>query len=185
MLPAIIGLVILLLLGAGGGIYLATHHGSTVGKATATPSPPKGSPKTSPIPTNTGGPQAVPTYAPAAAAPVTDVSFCIQTTHPCEGFTATDYTSCTLNGSCKLAVEIKFSAVQRGNVAYIVKFFDRCAGTTTDLPGRSFAPPGYNRVDLTVVDALPSGVKSAAVVALTTSPAAAASAPLLLGSDTC
>jgi hypothetical protein len=84
-----------------------------------------------------------------------------------------------------VTVEIKFSTVQRANVSYVVKFFDRCAGTTVDLPGGSFTPPGFNVVDITAVPPLPTGAKSAAIVAVTTSPASAASAPLLLGAQTC
>jgi hypothetical protein len=184
LVPAAIGVVVLLLLGAG-GIYLATRGNPIGAVATQTPTPPKTTPKTSPTPTNTGGPQAVPTYAPASATPITSVAYCIQSTHPCQGVSSSDYTSCKLNSSCKVMVEIKFSTVQNGKVSYILKFFDRCAGTTTNLPGASFTPTGFNRVDLRAIVTLPSGARSAALVAVTTSPAAAASAPLLLGSDTC
>jgi hypothetical protein len=189
MLPAIAAAVILLLLIAGGGFYLLTRpHATGGGVATHTPSPgksPKPTPKASPTPT--GGTQPVPTYAPASAAPVTNVAFCIPTTHPCAGLTASDYTNCRLGGSCKVMVEIKFSAQQTTKIAYITNFFDRCTGTTTPLPGGNFTPPppGFNRVDIQRVLTLPTGSKSAALVAVTTSPAAAASAPLLLGSDSC
>jgi hypothetical protein len=187
MLPAIIGIVILLLLGGGGGLYLLTRPHTGAGPvATHTPSPgksPKPTPKTSPTPT--GGTQAVPTYAPASATPVTSVAFCIPTVHPCAGLTAADYTNCKLNGSCKVMVEIKFSTPQSGKVAYITNFFDRCTGTTTPLPGGNFTPSGFTRVDIQRVLTLPTGSKSAALVAVTTSPASAASAPLLLGSDNC
>jgi hypothetical protein len=183
-LPAIIAAVLIVLL-AGTGIFLATRGGSPTAQASPTPSA-KGSPKASPTPTNSGGPQAVPAYAPTATAPVTNVAFCVQPSHPCQGFVASDYPSCKINGPCKVAVEIKFSTVQRGNVAFTLKYFDRCTGTTTDLPGGNFTPPGFNRVDIDKVVSLPTGAKSAALVAVTTTPAVAASAPLLLGStDTC
>jgi hypothetical protein len=95
-------------------------------------------------------------------------------------------TDCKLGGHCKVTVEVKFSSGQSGNVAYILKFFDRCSGQTTDLPGNGFTPPGFTTVDITTDNIqLPSGAKSAALVAVTTSPASAASAPLPLGSDTC
>ena len=187
MLPAIIGVVLLLLLVAGGGYYLLKRPGSTAGVVTHTPSPgksPKPTAKTTPTPTG-GGLQAVPIYAPAAATPVTSVAFCIATTHPCGGLTASDYTNCKLNGPCKVMVEIKFSTPQNGKVAYITNFFDRCTGTTTPLPGGGFTPTGFTRVDIQRVLTLPAGAKSAALVAVTTSPTAAASAPLLLGGDTC
>jgi hypothetical protein len=186
MIPAIIGVVILLLLGGGGGFYLLTRPGSGVSVTTHTPSP-SGKPtaKASPTPTSSGGPQAVPNYAPAAATPITSVAFCIATTHPCVGLIAADYTNCKMNSSCKVMVEIKFSTPQKGKVAYITNFFDRCTGTTTPLPGGNYTPTGFTRVDIQRVLTLPAGAKSAALVAVTTSPTAAASAPLLLGDDTC
>ena len=187
LVPAAIAVVVLLLLGIGGGIYLATRGSSPGVVATKSPSPKAtASPRVSPTPTNTGGPLAVPTYAPAAAAPVTNVAFCIQPTHVCgSNVAAADYTNCKLNSSCKVMVEIKFSTVQNSKVAYILKFFDRCTGVTTNLPGPSFVPTGFNRVDLLKQVTLPTGSKSAALVAVTTNPTAAASAPLLLGSETC
>jgi hypothetical protein len=187
MLPAIAAAVVLLLLLVGGGIYLLTRPHSTVGGVvTHTPSPgksPKPTPRTTPTPT--GGAQAVPNYAPAAAAPITSVAFCIPSTHPCAGLTASDYTSCKINGPCKIMVEIKFSAPQNGKVSYITNYFDRCTGTTTQLPGGSFTPAGFTRVDIQRVLTLPTGAKSAALVAVSNSPTAAASSPLLLGGDTC
>jgi len=175
ILPAIIVVVILLLLVGGGGIYLLTRPGSGGGVASHTPSP-SGKPtaKTSPTPTNTGGTQTIPTYAPASAPPVTSVVFLPDTT-------------CKLNSTCRVDVEMKYSSAQSGTLGYVLKFFDRCTGTTTSLPGRSFKPSsGFIRADpgfQTVT--LPTGSKSAALVAVSTTPAAAASAPLLLGSDTC
>jgi len=174
MLPVIIGVVILLLLG-GGGIYLLTRPGSRTPVATHTPSP-SGKPtaKASPTPTNPGGTQTIPTYAPASVPPVVSVVFLPDT-------------ACKLNSTCRVDVEIKYSSPQSGTLGYVLKFFDRCTGTTTPLPGRSFKPPsGFIRADpgfQTVT--LPTGSKSAALVAVSTTPAAAASAPLLLGSDTC
>jgi hypothetical protein len=177
LVPAIIAVVILLLLGAGGGIYLATRPGSTTGKVTTTPkaSPKasaKASPKTTPTSTNTG-PQAVPTYAPASATPVTSVVFLPDTV-------------CKLNSACKVDVEMKYSKAQSGKLGYILKFFDRCTGTTTELPGRSFTPPtGFTRADPGFQTVKLPTAKSAALVAVSTTPAAAASAPLLLGGDSC
>jgi hypothetical protein len=188
LVPAAIAVVVLLLIGIGGGIYLATRSKSPGGGPVAHASPsPKTSPKSSPSPTSTAGPQTVPTYAPAAAAPVTSVAFCIQPAHTCQGLTAGDYTNCRLGASCKVMVEIKFSTPQHANVAYTLKFFDRCTGTTTDLAGANFTPTGFTRVDIEKASvSLPSGIKSGALVAVSTTPAAAASAPLLLGSpDTC
>ena len=188
LVPAAIAVVVLLLLGIAGGIYLATRPSGNGGVATRSPSPAptKATPKASPTPTTTGGLLAVPTYAPASTSPVTNVAFCVQPTHVCgSNVTSGEYTSCRLNSSCRVMVEIKFSTAQNSKVAYILKFFNRCTGVTTNLPGASFVPTGFNRVDLRAQVTLPSGAKSAALVAVTTNPSAAASAPLLLGSDSC
>ncbi len=175
MIPAIIAVVVILLLGVTGTIILLGHGKSSGATASHSPSP-KTSPKASPSASPTQqGPLAVPNYGPATAAPVTSIAF----------LTDAADTSCTLNGSCKVTVEMKFSSPQRSDVAYTLKFFDRCTGTTTDLPGSHFTPPGFTRVDITAVVNMPTGAKSAALVAVSTTPAAAASAPLLLGSDSC
>jgi hypothetical protein len=96
-------------------------------------------------------------------------------------------TSCKLGGPCKVDVEMKYSKAQSGPLGYVLKFFDRCTGATTNLPGRSFTPPtGFIRADpgfQTVT--LPSGAKSAALVAVSTTPASAASTPLQLGPESC
>ena len=177
MRPAIIAVAIILLLAIGGGIFLASRGRNTTTGGTPNASPsPSGhqSPKASPVPTPTG-PQAVPNYAPGAAVPITSVAY----------LPAPD-TQCTMGGGCKVTVEIKFSSAQSGNVAYILKFFDRCKGVTTDLPGNNFTPPGFTTVDITTAGIqLPQGVKSAGLVAVTTSPSIAASAPFPLGADTC
>ena len=172
--PIIIAVALLLILAIGGGIFLATRGKNPITGGTPTPSPSANhSPKASPTPISTG-PQAVPTYAPATAAPITSVDY----------LPAPD-TQCQIGGGCKVTVEIKFSSAQSGNVAYVLKFFDRCSGQTTDLPGNNFTPPGFTTVDITTGSvALPSA-KSAALVAVTTSPSTAASPPLPLGGDSC
>jgi len=171
VLPAAIGIVLLLILGGGGAYALSRAGGATTGVAKTSPSA-KPSSKSSPTPTNVL--KGVPVYAPAAAAPITSV-----TIDPANS-------SCAqIGGSCKLEVDIKFSSVQRGNVSFIIKYFDRCAGTTQDLPGASFTPPGFNVVILDKTVTLPAGPKSAAVVAVTQSPSMAASAPITLGADSC
>jgi hypothetical protein len=187
MVPAIIGVVVLLLIGTVGGIFLA-NRGSHQTTATGTPTPgvsPHPTPKASPT-SSSNVPMAVPTYAPASASPVTSVQFC-STSLPCNipGSSPETATSCDLNAACHVEVGLYFSSAQRSPVAYIVKFFDRCTGVTTDLPGPNpFTPPGYNVVILDKNLTLPSA-KSAAIVAVSTTPAAAASTPLLLGASTC
>jgi hypothetical protein len=191
LIPAIIAIVVILLLGTVGGIVLASRGKLGTGGVTTSPSPngsPKTSPKASPTPTNQG-PLAVPNYGPTSAAPITSVIICSVAT-PCNigsGTAPETATACDLN-SCKVEVGLYFSAPQRVPVSYIIKFFNRCTGETKDLPGpNAYTPPGYTVVIPT--DhwgvSIPTGVKSAAIVAVAQQPAVAASAPLLLGSTSC
>jgi hypothetical protein len=187
LIPAVIAVVILLLLGTGAFI-LSKRGPSTPGTATNSPTArtsPKTSPKASPTP---AGPLAVPNFGPASAAPITSVIIC-STATPCNipGSSPETATACDLT-SCKLEVGIYFSGPQRVPVSYILKFFDRCTGTTTDLPGAGpYTPPGYNIVIPTdhLPVSIPSGVKSGALVAVAQQPTVAASAPLMLGGNSC
>jgi hypothetical protein len=188
LIPAVIGVILLLLIGTGAFIF--AHRGpSTATGPTTSPTArtsPKASPKASPTPIT--GPLAVPNYGPASAAPITSVIICSAAT-PCNipGSAAETATACELT-SCKVEVGIYFSGPQRVPVSYILKFFDRCTGTTTDLPGPNpYTPPGYNIVIPTDhwSVAIPGRVKSGALVAVAQQPAVAASAPLMLGGDTC
>jgi hypothetical protein len=130
-------------------------------------------------------------YAPSSATPVKSVQICTPES-PCNipGGAAETATVCDLN-SCKVEVAVYFTTSQKSvAVSYTLKFFNRCTGTTTDLPGpsKTTTPPSGYIVSvptdhLTV--RIPSGVKSGALVAVSQQPGVAASAPLLLGSDTC
>jgi hypothetical protein len=191
LIPAIIAIVVILLLGTVGGIVLANRGKTPPVGVTTSPSAktsPKASPKTSPTPTNQR-PLAVPNFGPASAAPITSVIICSVAT-PCNIGSSTapeTATACDLS-SCKLEVGIYFSAPQRVPVSYVVKFFNRCTGETKDLPGpNAYTPPGYTVVIPTDhwAVSIPSGVKSGAIVAVAQQPAVAASAPLLLGADSC
>ena len=82
-----------------------------------------------------------------------------------------------------------FTAVQKSTqTSYILKFFDRCTGQTTDLPGAGTTTPASGYIVSIPTDhlsvSIPSGVKSGALVAVSQTPAVAASAPLLIGSET-
>jgi hypothetical protein len=198
LIPAIIAVVLILLLGTIGGIVLA-QRGSSPGVATTSPkasakTSPNASPKTSPgaspsaRPTG-AGPYAVPNYGPASADPVTKVLFC-STATPCSiqaGTPPETGTACDLN-SCKVEVGIYFSGPQKSPVSFIIKLFDRCANTSKDLAGpAAYSPPGYVVViaaDKWVVN-IPAGTKSAAIVAVSQQPTVAASAPLMLGGESC
>jgi hypothetical protein len=194
LVPAAVAIVIVLLLGIVGFVVLSHRGGGGPGPVAKTsPSPhastsPHASPSSSPTGHN---PQAVPAYAPASADPVSKVQICT-TDSPCAipGSSPETASNCSLS-SCKVEVAIYFTSVQKSaSYSYILKFFDRCTGQTTDLPGPNPAttpPTGYivaipsDHWSVTI----PGGVKSGALVAVSQAPAIAASPPLLLGADTC
>ena len=192
LIPAAVAIIVLVLLGIGG--IVLTNRGSNKGGPVAltTPSPKATtSPKASASATPTShAPLTVPSYADAKSDPITKVQFCTSTT-PCpiaRGVPDETATNCDLN-SCTIEVAIYFTSNQNVPVAYNLEFFDRCAGTTKELPGPpDYTPPNYAVViprDKWAVS-IPGGVKSGALVAVARKPAVAASAPLLLGStDTC
>ena len=194
LIPGAVAVAIVVLLGIFGVIVLANRGGTTTGQvhATATPSAhASASARTSPSATaSTKTPLAVPSFGPARADQLTKVQFC-STATPCPiqvGTPAETSTSCDLS-SCTIEVALYFTTGQKVPVKYDLKFFDRCTGTTTDLPG----PPAYTPPDYAVVIprdkwtvTIPSGVKSGALVAVASQPSVAASAPLLVGSqDSC
>jgi len=192
LVPAAVAVVIVILLGIVGVIVLSRRSGPSItGQTHPTPSPhATASPHATPSASPTGGPQTVPTYAPANAAPVKSVQICTVAS-PCDipGTTPETNTACDVN-ACRLEVAVYFTAVQKSvPVSYIVKFFDRCTGQTTDLPGPSANTPASGYIVEIPTDhwavSIPSGVKSSAIVAVTQSPAVAASAPLLIGGSTC
>jgi hypothetical protein len=190
LIPAAIAVAIVLLLGTAGVIVLANRGGG--GPVATHPSPSaRPTSKTSPNASPTGGPLAVPVYAPSSAAPVSKVQICTQSA-PCNipGGSPENASACELNASCKLEVAIYFTTSQKSvAVAYTLKFFDRCTGTTTDLPGSQTTTPASGFIVAIPTDhltvRLPAGVKSGALVAVSQKPGVAASAPLLLGSDSC
>jgi hypothetical protein len=192
LIPAIVAVVLILLLGTVGGIVLANRAKSPTTGGTAQTSPtaktsPKASPAASPT---TKGPLAVPSYGPLAAAPITKVLFCSAAT-PCNipGSPAETATNCDLT-SCSVEVGMYFSSAQKVPISFNLKFFNRCTGETTDFSGpNAFTPPGSGFTIAIPVDKwavkIPAGVKSGALVAVEQQPAVAASAPLLLGGESC
>lgn len=192
-MPAAVVAVVVILLGIFGVVVLPRLTGgkNNVAGVTSPSSHPSSKPSASPSPTSGGGLQTVPTYGPASAAPISKVQICT-TDEPCTipGASPETGSACDLN-SCKLEVAIYFTAVQKSvQVAYTLKFFDRCTGQTTDLPGpKPTTTPSTGYIVSIPTDHLsvniPGGVKSAALVAVTDQPGVAASAPLLLGSGSC
>ena len=192
LIPAIVAVVLILLLGTVGGIVLANRGKSPTTGVTAQTSPSaKASPKASPaVSPTTKAPLAVPSYGPSAVAPITKVLFCSAAT-PCNipGSAAETATACDLT-SCSVEVGMYFSSAQKVPISFNLKFFNRCTGVTTDFPGpNAFTPPGSGYTIAIPVDKwavrIPAGVKSGALVAVEQQPAVAASAPLLLGGESC
>ena len=199
LVPAAVAVVIVLLLGIVGIKLLSSRSsGSPVAQTTASPSAhASGSPRTTPraTPSSTPsnkGPLAVPTtFGPSSADPVKSIQICTVAS-PCNipGSSAETATACDLS-SCKLEVAMYFTAVQKSTpVSYTLKFFDRCSGQTTDLPGAGTTTPASGYIVAIPTDhlsvSIPSGMKSGALVAVSQNPAVAASAPLLIGSqDSC
>jgi hypothetical protein len=191
LIPAAIAVVIVLILGTIGVIVLANRgNGTPIGGNPSPSSRPTTSPKGSPSTSPTGGPQAVPNYGPGSASPVTKVQICTPTA-PCNipGASPETATACDLS-SCRLEVAVYFSTSQKSvPVSYTLKFFNRCTGQTTDLPGAKTTTPATGYIVSVPTDHLtvrvPSGVKSGALVAVTQTPGVAASQPLLLGADSC
>jgi len=179
-IPAYIALIVLVIAGLGAGIYFVTRPQSGNGpsadvtpsaKSSAKPNPTP-SPKQSPSP-STNVPKTVPVYAPDSAPPVTSVDF-----DPAK-------TNCTLGGACSVTVVVSFQAGQ-SSVAWAFKVFNRCTGVSDDLPGVEVTLDSSNIGAFGSSNLnLPSGLTSAALVAVTSKPGAAASAPLLLGASTC
>jgi hypothetical protein len=87
-------------------------------------------------------------------------------------------------------VGIFYAPTYGGPVSYTLKFFDRCTGQTTELPGRSATAgnaqfPKFSVSEISTNVSLPGGAKSAALVVVTSQPSAVQSPPLLLGASTC
>jgi len=195
LLPAAVAVAIVILLGIFGVIVLANRGqggGQVTGGVHTTPTAHAStSPAASPSPSaTTKGPLAVPNFGPTSADPITKVQICT-TASPCNipGGSPETGTACDLS-SCKVEVAIYFSSVQKSTeVSYTIKFFDRCTGQTTDLPGPSASTPASGYIVSIPTDhwtvSIPNGVKSGAIVAVAQKPAVARSAPLLLGAETC
>jgi hypothetical protein len=194
LIPAAVAVVIVLILGIVGVKALSGRQtGSPTAQVTASPSSHATStPHASPTSVPSGkAPLAVPTnFGPASADPLRSLQICT-TASPCNipGAAAETATSCELT-SCKVEVAFYFTSVQKNvNYSYTVKLFDRCTGQTTDLPGPSATTPSSGYIVAIATDHwpvnIPNGVKSGALVAVSQTPAVVASAPLLIGGDSC
>jgi uncharacterized membrane protein len=183
LIPAAVAVVVILLLGIAGAIFLSGRGGTNGNTATSSPkTSPKTSPKATPKASPTAGGtalQAVPTYAPATSPPFTKVQFCLPT-ETCQGATSAD-TNCTLNAACHVDIGIYYDAAV-GQITYLVNFFDRCTGTTTVVFKRTDTPPPAFRIFLPAPNGgfpvtLPSAKAGAIVVVAQSGTASAASTP--------
>jgi hypothetical protein len=196
--PAAVAVVVILILGIVGFVVVPHLRGSGGGGVASTSPSPRTSPKTSPkaSPTPTGSALLpVPDYAPAANPPLTSVKFC-SLAAPCAfggGVPPATDTNCTLEGSCHVDIAAYWTGTTVTTLTFTVEFFDRCSNPSNDSTvvfqhnyskvGKfSFDPAPAGGFPLT----LPTGAKAAALVVVAdTGTVKAASAPILLGSDSC
>lgn len=198
LVPAAVAVVVILILGIVGFVVVPHLRGSGGGGVASTSPSPRTSPKTSPkaSPTPTGSALLpVPDYAPAANPPLTSVKFC-SLAAPCAfggGVPPATDTNCTLGGSCHVDIAAYWTGTTVTTLTFTVEFFDRCNNPNNDSTvvfqhnyskvGKfSFDPAPAGGFPLT----LPTGAKAAALVVVAdTGTVKAASAPLLLGADSC
>jgi hypothetical protein len=187
LVPAAVAVVVVIVLASVGAVLLGRHGSSST--ATRSPSPTAtSSAKASPSPATKGLLDLPAALAQSNAAPVTSVQICTPAS-PCNYFGGSDTDSvCDLTTSCKVDVAVYMTSLQSAPIAYTFKFFDRCTGQTTDLPGPAAGSSTFYKPAITHPAwplSLPSGAKAGALVAITSSPGAAISAPVLLGATSC
>ena len=170
------GLAVLLVVTAMGALAVTARHGRLRAPAVV-PHPsrvagPRPTPGVSaPTPSATpAGPRLVPTVAPAAAGPITAIEI-----QPLQG-------SCQPGAACPVQVTVRLQPQPAAQeVRWSFRVFDRCTGTTSILPGASVtALAGWAYVYGTSWPTL-SATHPLALVAVTESPAAAASPAVLAG----
>lgn len=141
---------------------------SPVTRATPTPAPPT-------APPTAAGARPVPVLAPPTAGPITAVEI-----QPLQG-------ACEPGAQCAVQVTVRLQPQPAAtDVRWSLRTIDRCTGASSTLPGASVtALAGWAYVYGTSWPTLPAG-HPLAVVAVTDTPAAAASPPVLAGgSGTC
>jgi hypothetical protein len=171
------GVAVLLVIALVGAVALVARHPRSPAAA-AIPHPGRAAsrppvarlqaPSTpSPVPTNA---RPVPTLAPAAAGPITAIEI-----QPLDG-------SCQPNATCPVQVTVRLQPQPAAQeVRWSFHVFDRCTGATNVVPGVSVtALAGWAYVYGTSWPAL-SATHPLALVAVTESPAAAASPAVLAG----
>ncbi len=172
---AMIGAAVLVLAGA---VAVRGMHGSVTKPPSQASHPPMvhasaPPPVSSPLPTST--PRPVPVLAPDRAGPVTAVEL-------------QPLGNCSPGVQCAVRVTVRLvPSSTRVPLAWSFEVFDRCTGSLTELPGAQMsADPGWNYAYDTSYPTLPEG-HGLAVVAVTSEPARAASAPWLVpaGEPTC
>lgn len=174
------GVAVLLLVAVAGALAAGARNGRSLSVAIvphpgreASPVPvtgvraPARTPVPSPAPT---GPRPVPTLAPAAAGPITAIEI-----QPLAG-------ACQPNATCAVQVTVRLQPQPAAEeVRWSFHVFDRCTGTTDVVPGASVtALAGWAYVYGTSWPDLPPA-HPLALVAVTESPAAAASPAVLAG----
>lgn len=170
------------LIGAGVAValVLAAILFSVVGRVTEAPAPTTGL-KASPTSTPTAGPVATPTPArtPVAAPPASTGSV--------KAVTVALNGACAGGGACALEVTVEFPlTTAETDFAWSLTATDACSGAVTPLGDQHVtAQVGWNHVvgDTTVT--LPAARGPIKIMATSTSPSQAASAPVQVGSGAC
>jgi hypothetical protein len=143
---------------------IVPHPGQAASAGPARPTPPPGPP----------GPRPVPALGPAAAGPISGIEI-----QPLEG-------SCKSGAVCPVRVTVRLEPQHAGqDIRWSFRVFDRCTGTTSNLPGASMtALAGWAYVSGTSWPSL-SGGHPLALVAVTETPATAASPAVLAEGAAC
>ena len=194
LIPAAIAVVVLLVIGTVGVVFLNRGKGGHL--ASSSPSPTRSSPKPTSSPTGVAL-LPIPNYGPTVNAPLTSVKFCTPSA-PCVfggGVAPATDTNCTLSGPCHIDMAATWSGNTVNTLTFSIEFFERCnnpGGTSTTVLQRTYQNVGRFRPTYDPAPAggfavsLPSGAKAAALVVIAdTGTVKAASAPLLLGADSC
>jgi hypothetical protein len=194
LIPAAIAVVVLLVIGTVGVIFLNRGKGGHL--ASSSPSPTRSSPKPTSSPTGVAL-LPIPNYGPTVNPPLTSVKFCTPSA-PCVfggGVAPATDTNCTLSGPCHIDMAATWSGNTVNTLTFSIEFFERCnnpGGTSTTVLQRTYQNVGRFRPTYDPAPAggfavsLPSGAKAAALVVIAdTGTVKAASAPLLLGADSC
>lgn len=132
-------------------------------------------PAANPTPTSAGTPtpKPEPSFGPPSAAPVKSV--------------AMQAPGCAPGGSCTAEIVVTTSSAPAANdISWVVRAYDACTGSTTDVgTGHFTEQQGWTSIDVSTPVRLPQARGQLLISAVTQAPATAASPPLTLGNPGC